>query len=241
MYRKKQEQLAVPAEALFFRMSEVEVRPAAVAAAKVVVGKILEKVEIWKNTKVHITEQERQDVIDKANEVLAWLNENEAKQAALEYYEDPVFTSKHVRGRFVCFDIFISYKQRITSISELFIIIFLSLLSFLQVEPKLQPLKKFVLRLSKKPAPRKSAKELSKNETNVEFCNSTLNETTEQWQEKSNDVIDEDGEQRSGSTKESEDDNEMEDEEMKGHKETTEEEDDDTVQRNYDDLSDGEL
>ncbi len=112
MYRKKQEQLATPAEALFFRMSETEVRPAAVAAAKVFIGKVLEKVETWETTKLHITEQERQDVIDKANEILTWLNENEAKQAALEYFEDPVFTSRHVRGRFVCHHIFVSsYRE----------------------------------------------------------------------------------------------------------------------------------
>ncbi len=133
--------------------------------------------------------------------------------------------------------------QRITSISELFVIIFLSGLLFFQVEPKLQPLKKLVLRLSRKPAPRKPEKKLSKNETRDEFYNSTLNETMEQWQEKSNDVIheDENGEQRSGSTKESEGDNVMEDEEVKDHKETTKEEDDDNVQRDYDDFSDGEL
>ncbi len=97
MYKKKQKQLASPAEAMFFRKSEVEVRPAAVAAARLLVTKILEKVEEWEKTKPHVTETERQDAIDRGNEVLAWLDENEAKQAALECHEDPVFTSTQVR------------------------------------------------------------------------------------------------------------------------------------------------
>ncbi len=98
MYREKQKLLADLAEPLLFRVSEVEVRPAAVAEAKVFVGKVLEKVKLWETTKLHITEEERQDVTDKANGVLEWLDENEAKQATLECYEDPVFTSKEVRA-----------------------------------------------------------------------------------------------------------------------------------------------
>ncbi len=82
---------------MFFRKSEAEVRPATVATTRVLIAKVLDKVESWVKTKPHITESERQDTIDKANKILVWLNENEANQSALECHEDPVFTSAQVR------------------------------------------------------------------------------------------------------------------------------------------------
>ncbi len=97
MYRQKHKKLAAPAEAILFRKSEAEVRPATVAAARLIVSRIFEKVEEWEKTKPHITESERQDAIEKGEEILLWLDKNEARQADLECHEDPVFTSEQVR------------------------------------------------------------------------------------------------------------------------------------------------
>lgn len=54
------------------------------------------KLEDLKDTKPWVTEQERQDVKDKMNEIQAWLQKQMAEQEKRQLFEDPVFKSGDV-------------------------------------------------------------------------------------------------------------------------------------------------
>ena len=64
-------------------------------AQKALVG-YEEKTEDLKETKSWISEDERQQVLDRIKEIREWLDEQLKAQSALQLYEDPVYKSQEV-------------------------------------------------------------------------------------------------------------------------------------------------
>ena len=58
--------------------------------------KAIETVKEYEDTKPWITEGERQDVIERAEEVKAWIYEKLEEQSNLKLHEDPAFTNMDV-------------------------------------------------------------------------------------------------------------------------------------------------
>merc|ERR1712238_516563 len=81
---------------MFSRMKEVGARDEAVTE----MGKKLEKVAAlmkkWETTMPQVTEEERADIISKADDVKKWITEKVEAQAAADPSTDPVFTSSEV-------------------------------------------------------------------------------------------------------------------------------------------------
>jgi hypoxia up-regulated 1 len=96
VYQEKYSSLSQPAEAIFDRLAESELRPKAVSTARAFIAKVREAVEKWENTKPHITEEERGDVMERASKAERWLEEREEEQAAKAAHEEPAFRAADV-------------------------------------------------------------------------------------------------------------------------------------------------
>merc|ERR1712157_576874 len=95
-YTAKYQELAEPAEKIFFRWSEMIARPEAVLSLQSKLVKVEELMTKWKETKPQVTEEERNDVLAKVEKVKEWIKDMEEKQAELESFEDPAFNSTEV-------------------------------------------------------------------------------------------------------------------------------------------------
>merc|ERR1712071_628315 len=92
----KYDELATPAEKVWFRLKEMTDRPAAVKALNEKLVEIEEKFSKWVANLTHITEEEKNDVYSKIEGARKWLSDNVDKQVEKEGHEDPVFTSEEV-------------------------------------------------------------------------------------------------------------------------------------------------
>lgn len=92
----KYDELATPAEKVWFRLKEMTDRPAAVKALNEKLVEIEEKFSKWVADLTHITEEEKNDVYSKIEGARKWLSDNVDAQAEKEGHEDPVFTSEEV-------------------------------------------------------------------------------------------------------------------------------------------------
>jgi len=92
----KYEELAGPAEKIFFRVSEMTARPEAVRDLKKKLSKVKALMTKWEETKPQVTAEERADVLAKVSQVDDWLTEKVAAQDANDVAADPVFTSEEV-------------------------------------------------------------------------------------------------------------------------------------------------
>ena len=92
----KYAELSGPAEKVFFRVSETTARPEAIYALKTKMQKVQDLMKKWETTMVQVTEEERAEVLQKVDEVLAWIAEKEEAQAKADPTADPVFTSEEV-------------------------------------------------------------------------------------------------------------------------------------------------
>lgn len=92
----KYDELATPAEKVWFRLKEMTDRPAAVKALNEKLVEIEEKFSKWVADLTHITEDEKNDVYSKIEDARKWLSDNVDAQAEKEGHEDPVFTSEEV-------------------------------------------------------------------------------------------------------------------------------------------------
>ena len=92
----KYEELAVPAEKVWFRLEEMTKRPAAVKALNEKLVEIEEKFTKWVTNLTHITEEEKEDVFGKVESARKWLSDKVDAQAEKAGHEDPVFTSEEV-------------------------------------------------------------------------------------------------------------------------------------------------
>jgi len=95
-YEAKYAELAEPAEAMFLRRGEMTARPEAVAALRAKLTKVEELMKKWETTMTHITEDERQDVMTKVDDVRSWLDEMEEAQKNTDPWDTPAFTSAEV-------------------------------------------------------------------------------------------------------------------------------------------------
>jgi len=92
----KYDELATPAEKVWFRLKEMTERPAAVKALNEKLVEIEEKFSQWVANLTHITEEEKNDVYSKIESARKWLSDNVDAQAEKDGHEDPVFTSEEV-------------------------------------------------------------------------------------------------------------------------------------------------
>jgi hypoxia up-regulated 1 len=94
--RAKYEELTAPAEKVWFRLSEMTKRPAAVKELREKLTEIEEKFTKWVTNMTHITEEEKSDVFSKIEDARKWLADKEDEQAGKAGHEDPAFTSEEV-------------------------------------------------------------------------------------------------------------------------------------------------
>lgn len=94
--QSKYDELAKPAEKVWFRLKEMTARPAAVKALNEKLVEIEEKFTNWVTNMTHITEEERGDVSAKIENARKWLADKVDEQAGKAAHDDPAFTSEEV-------------------------------------------------------------------------------------------------------------------------------------------------
>jgi len=92
----KFDELATPAEMVWFRLKEMTERPAAVKAVNEKLVEIEEKFSRWVTNLTHITEDEKSDVFSKIEGAKKWVSDKIDAQSEKAGYEDPIFTSEEV-------------------------------------------------------------------------------------------------------------------------------------------------
>ena len=92
----KYAELSGPAEKIFNRVSEMTARPAAIKSLEERLAKMVKLMTTWETSKEQVTAEERQEVLDKVEEVKAWIQEKTEAQAKADPTEDPVFSSEEV-------------------------------------------------------------------------------------------------------------------------------------------------
>jgi len=95
-FQTKHAELAAPADAIFFRVSEATARPMAVAALKDKLSKVEELMTQWETSMPQVTDEERGEVLAKVAEVRKWIEEKEAAQTVVNTWDAPVFNSAEV-------------------------------------------------------------------------------------------------------------------------------------------------
>lgn len=92
----KYDELATPAEQVWFRLKEMTERPAAVKALNEKLVEIEEKFSKWVADLTHITEEEKDEVHSNIENARKWVSDKVDAQAEKDGHEDPVFTSEEV-------------------------------------------------------------------------------------------------------------------------------------------------
>ena len=120
--------LAGPFEMIMLRLKEKDDRPAAVAALNKKLTEVESLLVKWETSKPQITEEERNSVVEKIEEVRKWIEDKEKEQSAKKSHEDPAFLSADVPAQ-------------------------------------IKPVETLVMKLSKKPKPKKEEKPESETES----------------------------------------------------------------------------
>jgi len=94
--QSKYDELAVPAEKVWFRLNEMTARPAAVKALNEKLVEIEEKFTTWVTNLTHITEEEKSDVFAKVESARKWLADKVDAQAETAAHDEPAFSSEEV-------------------------------------------------------------------------------------------------------------------------------------------------
>ncbi|CAI5719979.1 unnamed protein product [Peronospora destructor] len=95
-YKKKMSMLDSDLSAILFRVAELKELPIAINAAREYAFSTRDLMNEWSISKPQVTEVERSDVVEKLDELDAWLTDSEAKQKAVDKHEEPVVTSADV-------------------------------------------------------------------------------------------------------------------------------------------------
>jgi hypoxia up-regulated 1 len=95
-YKKKMDSLDSELSAILFRVAELKELPIAINTAQEYAFSTRELMNEWSTSKPQVTEEERSDVVEKLDEIEAWLAESEASQKAAPQHEKPVVTSTDV-------------------------------------------------------------------------------------------------------------------------------------------------
>lgn len=96
VYQEKQKEIRVKAEAIFHRYSELTARPEAMKKARSSLAEVKNIVSTWAEKMPHITQEEKDKLLDTVSKAEAWLEEKDELQAAKSPFEDPVFDSADV-------------------------------------------------------------------------------------------------------------------------------------------------
>ncbi|GMF19358.1 unnamed protein product [Phytophthora lilii] len=95
-YKKKMDALDSDLSAILFRVAELKEFPIAINTAQEYAFSTRELMNEWSTSKPQVTDEERSDVVEKLDELEAWLTESEASQKAAPKHEKPVVTSADV-------------------------------------------------------------------------------------------------------------------------------------------------
>ena len=88
----KYDELATPAEKVWFRLKEMKARPNAVKTLTENLVEIEEKFTKWVSDLTHIADEEKDEVYSEIESARKWLSDKVAAQAEKAGHEDPVFT-----------------------------------------------------------------------------------------------------------------------------------------------------
>jgi hypoxia up-regulated 1 len=94
--KAKYEELSEPAEKVWIRVKEMTSRPEAITELRKKLVKIEDILEKWATTVPQVTDEEKDEVRAKIEEIRKWITEQEEAQAAKEPHEDPAFLSEDV-------------------------------------------------------------------------------------------------------------------------------------------------
>lgn len=92
----KYAEISAPAQKVFDRVAEMIARPEAIAALQSRLAKVVELVKKWETVMPQVTEEERQEILAKVEEVNIWIKDKEEAQSKVAPHEDPVFSSAEV-------------------------------------------------------------------------------------------------------------------------------------------------
>jgi hypoxia up-regulated 1 len=95
----KYEEISGPFEKILFRHKESTARPEAIKQLQQKLDEVEALIGKWVTTKPQVTEEERNEVIEKVEEVRKWINQKEDEQAKKGSNDDPVYTSAEVPGQ----------------------------------------------------------------------------------------------------------------------------------------------
>ena len=92
----KYAEISTPAQKVFDRVTEMTARPEAIAALRSRLAKVVDLMKKWETAMPQVTEEERQEVLAKVEEVSVWISGKEEAQSKVEPHEDPIFSSAEV-------------------------------------------------------------------------------------------------------------------------------------------------
>lgn len=92
----KYAEISTPAQKVFDRVAEMIARPEAIAALQSRLAKVVELMKKWESVMPQVTEEERQEVLAKVEEVNIWIKDKEEAQSKVALHEDPVISSAEV-------------------------------------------------------------------------------------------------------------------------------------------------
>ena len=98
-YFEKERAIVTLSDAIFLRVTESTDRPKAMAKARETLTSTEETTVVWETTKPQITEEERNDVLDRVEKIRKWLSEREDEQSAKAVHEEPAFLSKDIAAQ----------------------------------------------------------------------------------------------------------------------------------------------
>lgn len=166
----KYDDLATPAEKVWFRLKESTARPAAVKALNEKLVEIEEKFTKWATNLTHITDEEKGDVFAKIESARKWLADKVDEQSQLAAHDEPIFASEEV-------------PLQTKPIQKL--------ISKLSKKPKPKP------KVEKKETPKNNTETKASNEDENE--NATTTETSEETADKES-IVNEEENKDSGET-----------------------------------------
>lgn len=98
-YKKRLDSLKATGDLMFFRLRELELRPAAVEFALKYLESIKETVDGWTKSKPWIGETSKSELLDSADALQKWLAEKQSEQQKKPAHEVPAFSSDDVYSK----------------------------------------------------------------------------------------------------------------------------------------------
>lgn len=84
---------------IFFRLKELSARPAAGIYVREYLDGLHKTLDAWEKSKPWIAQSFKDEILNEADKIKKWLDENEARQAKNPGYMVPIFTSDEVYGK----------------------------------------------------------------------------------------------------------------------------------------------